>query len=80
MYSSMSPLFIIFFKSKFVVYENPKDYPGKWIVRKWVKGKPEIHPTAIMTTLEKARKVIPKGLENIGRMTGDDPCIYEVWL
>ena len=64
----------------FVVYDNPRDAPGKFVVRRWVGERPDAEPVGIAQTLEEARCLVPDGLENIGRMPNDDQAIREVRL
>jgi hypothetical protein len=64
----------------FVVYENPRDFPGKFVVRRWLDTVPEQKPVAVTEQLDQARAAIPAGAANIGRMRNDDPSIREVWL
>lgn len=68
---------------QYVIYFNPKDYPDRYVVRKWriTAGKLEaaIWPDTVTETLESARDAVPEGLVNIGRQLGDDPVIVEVW-
>jgi len=68
----------------YVVYENPADYPDKWVVRDWkittgVQA-PEFEPRAVVESLKEARATIPEGAVNLGRRLLDDLCIYEVWV
>jgi len=72
---------------QWVVYEDPADFPGKWVVRRFTiypdGGSPVIEedpePMVVTDSLEEARKVIPKGAYCLGRHPEDDPVIYEVW-
>lgn len=64
----------------FVVYENPRDFPGKFVVRRWLDTVPEAKPLTVCEQLDQARAVIPAGAANIGRFRDDDPAIREVWL
>lgn len=69
---------------QYVIYENPSDYPDRFVVRKWRirdDGNLEVSawPTKLAETIELARACLPVGLINIGRQTGDDPVIREVW-
>lgn len=64
----------------FVVYENPRDFPGKFVVRRWLDAVPERTPLRVCEQLHQARAVIPAGAANIGRMREDDPAIREVWI
>jgi hypothetical protein len=67
-----------------VVYWNPRDYPGRYVVRRqWVSRGDvykEDYPKIVTKFLSEARDVIPDGLVNIGRMPEDDDVILEVWL
>lgn len=68
-----------------VVYENPSDYPGKFVVREWRAGDPQtnyarVAPTVVCDSLEAARAAVPPKKVCIGRCEQDDPCIVEVWL
>ena len=65
------------------VYNNPTDYPGKFVARKFLATAPDPTATAeveIADTLAELRKKLPPWLSRINRMPGDDPKIVEVWL
>lgn len=68
------------------IYENPSDYPGKFVVRKCVVHQGELeprqarNPKSVCDTLEEARGAIPLWLVNLGRKEQDDPCIVETWI
>ena len=64
----------------FVVYRSPSDFPGKYVVRRWLDCVPEHEPLRVCEQLDQARSAIPAGAANIGRMREDDPAILEVWL
>lgn len=72
---------------QFVIYHNPSDHPGKYVVRQWlvIRGDPEPHPVPLFTThdtLENAREATPileMGLVRLPRFDNDDPVIVEVW-
>lgn len=64
----------------FVMYENPKDYPGKIVVRRWLGLDADPIPLAVTDSLALARNVIPSYCTPIGIMPGDDPVIKEVWI
>lgn len=72
------------FVELWVVYKNPSDYPGKFVVRRqWASRAGEhkcVYPECVTDSLDKARSVIPGGLYRLDRMPGDDPVILEVWL
>jgi hypothetical protein len=68
----------------FCIYENPTDYPGKFVVREWTIGPGTVtaNPSAafVGTSIETARGALPEGLVRIERDLHDDPVIREVWL
>lgn len=68
----------------FAIYQNPTDYPGRFVVRGWTwtasSLAPDAEPTAVVDTLDAARAAIPAGLVCEPRAPGDDPVIVEVWL
>jgi hypothetical protein len=72
------------FLTMWVIYNNPTDYPGKFVVRRQWASRGLVHvahdPETVTSSLIEARKAIPVGLFNIGRMPGDDRAIQEVWL
>lgn len=72
------------FLPMWVIYANPKDCPGKYVVRRHLTGPGFVladqDPTAIVESLEEARSAVPPGRFNLHRMPGDDPCIAEVWI
>lgn len=66
-----------------VVYVNPKDYPGKVVVRQWVNGAPDMHPLSVEDTYLSAMSACQdawRGLARFNRQPDDDRCIREVWL
>lgn len=68
----------------YVIYRNPTDHPGKFVVRIQFASAGSIQaaaqPLVICETLEEARAAIPPGLYNLGREAGDEPQIYEAWV
>lgn len=72
------------FLTVYTIYDNPTDFPGKFVVRKHnvVAGAavPENDPHAVMDTLDDARKSIPEGMVNILRLPEDEPQIVESWI
>lgn len=69
----------------FTIYRNPRDFPGKYVVRKWliVKGVEGPVPTEdkyVADTIEEVRLRIPSGFVRIERMMEDDPVIVESWV
>lgn len=72
--------------SMFTIYENPADFPGKFLVRQWSIWpgedfpRPNVQPKAVAETLDEARASIPKGMVCLNRFDEDDPCIVESWI
>jgi hypothetical protein len=69
--------------NQWVVYFNPKDYPGKYVVRRWriAQGSAEAAKEAtVHDSLEEARAAIPPGLYPLERFADDDRVIVEVWI
>ena len=71
----------------YVLYNNPSDYPGKYVARRFLVGDPafpdgipDALPLAVTEFLEDARLAVPPGMYNIGRMDGDEQHIVEVWI
>ena len=64
----------------YCVYENPSDYLGKYVVRKWFNNQPKLIPEALGDDLEKVRQVIPKHFIKLDRSPDDDPVILETWI
>ena len=62
-----------------VVYRNPKDYPDKFVCRKWDGLKPT-GELIISDALEKIHQSLPLGLIMIAPSTEDDPIIIETWF
>jgi hypothetical protein len=63
----------------FVLYENPVDHRGKFVLRAQV-GKIMVRtPLRVSTALSDVLSAIPKGAVPIGRHYGDDPAIKDVW-
>lgn len=66
------------------VYNNPSDYPGKYVVRWFCLAGDGAYtaaqPTIITDTLEEARAALPQGLHRLGRGTNDDHTIVETWV
>lgn len=67
----------------YTIYKNPLDYPGKFVVRRWLVGPSVIHSkelVAVVDSLEDARKAIPEGLIVTPRDADDDRVIVETWV
>lgn len=63
-----------------VIYENPKDFPGQLVVRRWLGMVPDKIPLAVINDLRIARSVIPDWCIPIGTYPDEDPAIKEVWI
>lgn len=67
-----------------VVYENPDDFPGRFVVRRHTiaggESSPCEDPACVVGGLEAARASIPFDCLNLGRHPDDEPQIVEVWL
>jgi len=73
-----------------VIYENPSDFPGRFVVRPqriYPGGQVEIppEPTAVVDSLELARWHVnagraPGDLTWFPRQSEDDPSIVETWF
>jgi hypothetical protein len=69
----------------FAVYENPVDFPNKYVVRLWQINRKIGQPIAtrycvIKDTLEECREAIPPHLYRFGKDSSDDPQIVETWI
>jgi len=69
---------------QYTVYFNPSDYPGEYVVRRFVISGMNILQDkdiwARRQTLEEARKTIPRTQALMARHPSDDPVIVEVWI
>lgn len=63
----------------FAVYDHPLDYPGHYVVRRFVGDEPTAD-FAIELTLGSIRLHIPPGMYRLERLDGDDPYILETWI
>jgi hypothetical protein len=73
------------FMTTWTVYHNPRDYPDKFVIRRWdiLRGQTEPIPTSehyVGDTLEEVREHVPFGLVCLPRYDDDDHAIVEVWL
>lgn len=69
--------------SQWVIYDHPRDYPTKYVLRRWNISANRMIATddvAVADSLAEIREMVPQGLYQIPRCTDDDPCIVEVWL
>jgi hypothetical protein len=69
---------------KWVIYGNPIDYPGKFVLRPWRirKGQsPEpVNMHWVADTLAEVRAMVPEGLACVQRNPLDDVAIVETWI
>jgi hypothetical protein len=64
----------------YVVYDRPKDFPDKWVVRKFLYDKPtDEHWTYVHLNAARA-PMIARGLVRIPANPTDDPVILETWM
>lgn len=63
----------------FTVYKNPRDFPGKYVVRLFDGTRP-MRLITIRDTLDEARATIPEGFYCVQKSPDDDPVIVETWL
>ena len=78
--STAQPRLVI---SQWVIYNHPRDFPDKYVMRRWDIRANEMQATddmALADTLEEIRLSVPRGLYRLERFRDDDPCIAEVWL
>lgn len=61
------------------IYNNPSDYPGKYVARLWDVDKPT-NMVAIAESLEEIREAKPPEMMIMDRMPNDDPVIVETWI
>jgi len=69
--------------SQWVIYDHPRDYPDKFVMRRWEIGRGLVMATddmALADTLEEARAQVPAGRYRLEREADDDPVIVEMWL
>ncbi len=61
------------------IYNNPADYPGKYVARLWDINKATKF-IVVRDSLEEIRKTIPSYMARLGACSMDDPVIVETWL
>lgn len=64
----------------FVIYFNPNDYVGKFVVRRFVNEIPDSAPIGIAGDLNTARAYVPIGKTCLHRTESDDKNIVETWI
>lgn len=64
----------------YTVYRNPRDFPGKWVLRiHRVPGGPD-RECWVRDSLDEVRALIPLDLVLLPRNPADDPVIHETWM
>lgn len=61
------------------IYEHPKDYPDKFVARKFILDRPT-KEILIAESLEEIRKLVSVGKICFNRHETDDPVIVETWM
>lgn len=69
----------------YVVYAWPKDYPNKFVMRRWIIGKtpgvPELDDEFYLgDTLDEVRAQVPRHCVRLERDPKDEPQIVECWI
>jgi hypothetical protein len=68
----------------FVVYERPRDYPDKFVLRRWSIGPGSAEGDAdwfvLGETLDDVRAAVPQHCIRVGRSPHDEPQIVESWV
>lgn len=69
----------------FTLYQSPKDYPGKWVLRMWVCRSEPVALDHLLVTESEAECIafirnLGIGLAWLERRPEDDACIRGVWL
>jgi hypothetical protein len=66
-----------------IVYFNPSDCPGKYVIRKVLIDDGKFHmekAAIILDSYAQVREFIPDGLVRMSRHQDDDPVIVETWI
>lgn len=66
-----------------VIYQNPGDYPGRWVLRGHDIGSGTVMPRPacyIADSYDKLLSSLPPGVQRLPHYDGDDPVIYETWM
>jgi hypothetical protein len=69
--------------SIYTVFDNPTDYQGQFVVRRFESRGTGVTPCEVVATgksLTEVRDQLPKGLMKLDRHPNDDPNIVETWL
>lgn len=68
-----------------VIYRNPELCANFFVAREWFvlpngAVKPSVNHHKALGTIDDARRHVPAGFINLGRVPADDPAICEVWI
>ncbi len=68
----------------FVVYRHPRDYPERYVLRRWWVSagvqSPDDDWFYLADTLDQIREYVPAGCVRLERDPKDQPQIVEVWV
>lgn len=65
----------------YCVYYDIRDYPKKYVVRRFATGfGPDKTPVVVSDSLAAARAAVPNGMVCLTRHSSDDPAIVETWI
>jgi hypothetical protein len=66
------------------IFASPRDYPGKYVLRRFLIGPdgctPDAAPLAVVDSLVEARRALPRGLFRQERDAADSPSVVETWF
>jgi len=70
--------------SMWVIYANPRDFPGKHVVRRHVSRADGTYGATdefeVADTLDETREFVPGWAIRLDRQPEDDPVIVETWI
>lgn len=69
--------------SIWTIYDKPKDFPTKFVARKFLVSGDGVKPTdeiETADTLHQIRRKIPQGLARFERSPGDVKSVVESWI
>lgn len=68
---------------QYVIYNNPTDFPGLCVARKWLIGCGTIEHSEVVATgktVDEVRAKLPRNIASLPVYANDDPVIAEVWM
>lgn len=68
---------------QYAIYEKPRDYPTKFVVRLWIIGSGTVQAGPLIctaNTLEEARASLPDGVACVQHGDPFEQQIVEVWM